>query len=776
MPLSLPIRSQLLAMLFLLLASLTPGTSARAQTIDSLRAAVPRPLVDLDSLPLPKGKDLKIGLVLSGGGAKGYARIGALQVLEEAGIRVDYIGGTSMGAIVGGLYAAGYSANQLEKMLRETDIMSELQDVIERERRTIYEKLYEERYLLGIDLEDFSVQIPAALSDGQRIHDLFAHWTARVGHIRDYDQLPIPFLAVGTDLETGEAVVLENGMLAEAMRASAALPGVLSPYEIDGKLLTDGGVSNNYPAEEVRAKGMDYLIGISVEEDPLKSSEIRSIGDLMLQIAFFQANRRNIDQYAATELDIKPNLKGYSVLSFDAIDTLISAGRIAARAALPALRELAARQDPGALRPPRYDDLPEGLNIGQIVVRGNKELSERQVLSFFGEDALPGRISWDDYREAILNLFATGRYEKINYRWERTGGPNEEVRLFLYLERQPEFGQRVRLGLHYDQVYRSNFLLNLTRNDVLVDNSFVSLDIIGGNRFRFNLDYRINRLDGSAFGMRARRHYADVDFELEQPMRTPANGLTFDQADFRFSDLSAELYWDVRQTTNSFTGVAAEFKYYRTTSDHVAAVDTAGLFRLSDDLYFVPRAYLLYDKLDAPYFALRGFRIRANARLIRNLTGENVEEVDRWATNGDVEFLGVLPITERLSFGLEVMGGGFLDAELLPYRYYLGSNNQNLMNNFKPFVGLELGEASGSRLALADVFIRARTFSSQFLNLGLRAARIGNPEGLPTSVARNSLLAGYVGYGLASPLGPIEVTYAYGNEGSAFYFNLGYWF
>ncbi len=259
-------------------------------------------------------QDMKVGLVLSGGGAKGYAHIGALRVIEEAGIKIDYIGGTSMGAIVGGLYAAGYSADQLEELLRSIDILSELQDAVRRQDRTIYEKLYQEKYLLSISMEDFGIQLPTALSDGQRVHDLFANWTARVGHIRDFSKLPIPYLAVATDLETGDAVVLETGMLAEAMRASAALPGVLSPYELDGRLLTDGGVSNNYPAEEVKAKGMDYILGISVESDPLKAGEISGLGELIMQIAFFQANRRNVEQYEVTDMDIKPDLTGFSVL------------------------------------------------------------------------------------------------------------------------------------------------------------------------------------------------------------------------------------------------------------------------------------------------------------------------------------------------------------------------------------------------------------------------------------------------------------------------------
>ncbi|MEM1358489.1 MAG: patatin-like phospholipase family protein [Bacteroidota bacterium] len=553
-------------------------------------------------------EDFKVGLVLSGGGARGYAHIGALQVLEEAGIRVDYLGGTSMGSIVGGLYAAGYSADQLERMLRQTDIMAELQDAIGRENRTIYEKLYNEHYLFGLSLKNFSLQLPAALSNGQRIRDLFSHWTADVHHIRDFSKLPIPFLCVGTDLTTGEAIVLEEGQLADAMRASAALPGVLSPHEMNGHIMTDGGVSNNYPAEEIKAKGMEYVIGITVEQDPYAGEEINSLDKLLLQIAFFQATRRNIKQYATTDIDIKPDLTGYSQLSFEAIDALIEAGRIAARSQLSILRSVAQKQNRQVARSPvDTTSIPTDLNATIVEITGNQDLGRRQVLSFF-KGKLPGRISWQDLREHLVSLFATGRYTNIDYDWEPIEGTVDEVKLTIKLKQSPEFGQRLRVGLHYDQVYRANLLVGLTVNDLFLDNSLTTIDLIGGTQFRYRFDYRLNRANGSAMGLRSRLHYADVNFDLDP--RLLAAGLEFDELSFRFRDLSAELYWDLRQTTNSFTGIAAGLKSYRTLSDQLASVDTSmSIFSLTDDVYFVPKAYFLYDKLDNANFPMRGFSI-----------------------------------------------------------------------------------------------------------------------------------------------------------------------
>ncbi|NJB87227.1 NTE family protein [Lewinella marina] len=716
--------------------------------------------------------DTRVGLVLSGGGAKGYAHIGALRVIEESGVRVDYIGGTSMGAVVGGLYAAGYSADQLEELLRSIDIMAELQDAVEREDRTIYEKLNNEKYLLSISMQDFSIQLPTALSDGQRVHDLFANWTAEVGHVRDFSKLPIPYLAVATDIETGDAVVLEKGMLAEAMRASAALPGVLSPYELDGHLLTDGGVSNNYPAEEIKAKGMDYVLGVSVESDPLKASEISSVADLILQIAFFQANRRNLEQYEVTDLDIKPDLKGFNVLSFSDIDTLINAGYRAALDLKPTLDSLAALQrNKKSTRDTTPARVPQYLNVGRVTITGNDELSDRQVLSYF-DDQLPGRISWEDFRQGLVDLHVTGRYANINYRWEYLlGGSRDEIALELVFEQVPAFGQQLRLGLHYDPVYRANLLLNLTVYDQLIDNSITSLDLIAGNRLRYRFDYRVNRINGSAFGLRSRLDYADVGFDVED-VENENLGIVLNRVDFRFSDWNAEAYWDVRQTKNSFTGLATEIKYYATESDQLASADTSSLFSLGHNFYLVPKLYFIYDKLDRPHFPLRGFTIDAEARAIRDLS----DQAPGWAYNLDVDFLGMVPLTTKSSLGIEASAGTFLSRSTLPYRYYLGGVNRQLLNNFKPFPSLDFGQASGNGLLLCEVFWRQRLFSNHYFHLGARGAYIGNPYDVPSSVDDSWIAAGVIGYGLSTPLGPVELTYAQGSQGGGLYFYLGHWF
>jgi len=216
-----------------------------------------------DSIP----KQPKIGLVLSGGGAKGLAHIGVLKVIEEAGVKIDYIGGTSMGAIIGGLYASGYTATQLDSIFNNTDYDAVIQDFIPRSSKNFYEKANDERYAFALPFDKFKIGIPTALSKGLYNYNMITRLTANVRHERDFKKLPIPFLCIATDIETGQEVLLDKGFLAQSILASGAFPSLYSPLVIDGKYLIDGGVINNYPLDEVKKMGADIIIGVDVQDD-----------------------------------------------------------------------------------------------------------------------------------------------------------------------------------------------------------------------------------------------------------------------------------------------------------------------------------------------------------------------------------------------------------------------------------------------------------------------------------------------------------------------------
>ena len=190
----------------------------------------------------PERKNPRVGLVLSGGGAKGLAHIGVLKTLDSLGVRIDYVAGTSMGAVMGGLYATGYTGKQIDSIISATDFDLLITDDVPRKSRTFYERKNAEKYALTLPFNNFKIQLPSSISRGQNVFNLLSKLTLDVSGVEDFSKLPIPFYCIATDMLTGKEVVLDRGNLAQAISASSALPTLYQPVRLDNKLLMDGGI------------------------------------------------------------------------------------------------------------------------------------------------------------------------------------------------------------------------------------------------------------------------------------------------------------------------------------------------------------------------------------------------------------------------------------------------------------------------------------------------------------------------------------------------------
>ena len=285
----------------------------------------------------------RVCLVLSGGGALGLAHVGVLQVLEELHVPVDCIAGTSMGAIVGGLYAAGYSADELASVSLGMDWRELLRDAPDRRdlpyRRKVDDLTYLTRWELGFS--GGKLRMPSGLVPGQKLQVALRVLALRAAGIDDFDRLPVPFRAVAADIETGETVVLGRGDLAEALRASMAFPGLFSPVEVDGRLLVDGGVVANLPVETARAMGAEVVIAVDLG-DPLSSlGRPESIAGILSRTSAF-LTRLNVEKSLAdVDILLHPSLGDLGLLDFHAAPEILSQGAAAARAQQDALRRLA---------------------------------------------------------------------------------------------------------------------------------------------------------------------------------------------------------------------------------------------------------------------------------------------------------------------------------------------------------------------------------------------------------------------------------------------------
>src|SRR5680860_210881 len=319
-------------------------------------------------------KDLKIGLVLSGGGAKGLAHIGALKVIEEAGIKIDYIGGTSMGAFVGALYAAGYTATELDSIFRTTDFTNLIEDNLPRSAKTFYEKEDSEKYAITLPFNKFKISVPPAFSGGQNVYNELVKLLYPVKNIEEFDKLPIPFLCMATDVETGEEVVLKEGYLPQAVMASGALPSLFEPVKIGDRLLIDGGVVNNYPIQKVKEMGADVIIGVDVQHGLRDRDGLISATEILLQINNYRTVLDMEEKSKLTDIYIKPDVSNFSVIDFNLYDRIIESGTEAAKKSYGDLRRLAIKQNDSERKMAKIKP-QEKLIIDNLTVTGSADYS-----------------------------------------------------------------------------------------------------------------------------------------------------------------------------------------------------------------------------------------------------------------------------------------------------------------------------------------------------------------------------------------------------------------
>jgi len=371
---------------------------------------IPAQARDVENRPM-------IGLALSGGGARGGAHVGVLKALEEMNIPVDYIAGTSMGAIIGGLYAAGYTADEIEQLLIDTDWTRALTDNPARRNRTMRKKDLERQFLIPyrVGFNKGSLQLPLGAIAGQHLDQIFHQMLFPVVGISDFDDLPIPYRAVATDLVTGEAVVLANGSLANSLRASMSVPGVFAPVKIDGRLLVDGGMSNNLPVSVVREMGADVVIAVDISTPLLTEEQLTSILSVTEQLTSFLTRRTTEAQIALLgtgDVLLVPELGDFSSADFEGADEIVNLGYEAAQAAGASLAGLS----PGAPVPiDRSGKLTEADYIVKFIEIDNGSVLNDELIRSRIDVDLDQPIDLRALDQSVDRIYSLDVFESVTY-------------------------------------------------------------------------------------------------------------------------------------------------------------------------------------------------------------------------------------------------------------------------------------------------------------------------------------------------------------------------
>ena len=485
-----------------------------------------------------------VGLVLSGGSAKGIAHVGVVRALERLGVRIDVVAGTSMGSVVGGLYSMGLPIDSVESVIRAADWGSLRGDEVGRERRFLAQRRRDERSVLSVPLEALRSSLPRGAIVGSNVLRLLEVVTWQAASVRSFDELPRPFVAVATDLETGQAVPLRRGVLAEAMRASIAIPTVLEPFTIGGRLLVDGAVSRNLPAEDARALGAEVVICSDVS-DPLDSAEdLSSLVDVFSQITSLAMLSATIEQRAFCDVVIRPDVENISPYAFDAVSDWVLRGDTAVAPHRDRLLELAARGGgPDGIRVGR-PLLSDSVRLAAVVVQGTDDSRVTGLVR--NELALaPGDyVTREGMRSSLEDLEATGLFRLVRYRLDPSAdGPGANLVLTV------EEGARDRLGLgvRYDDEYRAALLFSATLHSRVLHGSITRFDLRVGEETRLYAELSRRRGITGRFGVWVDGSWSQSELRLPQTQGVRRNvevlngGVALGLAATRGTSLSLEL-------------------------------------------------------------------------------------------------------------------------------------------------------------------------------------------------------------------------------------------
>lgn len=707
-------------------------------------------------------KQPKIGLVLSGGGAKGFAHVGVLKEIEKAGIQIDYIGGTSMGAIIGGLYASGYSASQIEKIVIDTDFYTLLQDRNPRKAKPFFEKEHGEKYSLVLPINKGKIGLPQGVSRGQNVLSFLTQLLSHVDSISDFSKLPVPFFCIATDVETGNQVKLTSGSLPLALRASGSFPTLLDPIEIGDKLLIDGGIANNFPIDEMKKTGVDIIIGVDVQSKLFKKESIKSALDVLRQISNYQMYNKNPAQIADTDVYIHPDIYEYTVVSFDKSIEILSKGTQIAKQFSKTFDSISKLQLIKR-KPIILVNNDSEFVVSKIELNGNENYTRAYVLGKL-KLQVGDKTNYKELATKISYLSETDNFKMINFTVKNTS----EGKVVLLNIIENNLNASLRLGVHYDLVYKSGVLINLNKKNILSKNDAVSLDLVVGDKPRFNLQYFVDNGFYYSYGFSSRYN----SFKTNVISNTPGINLI----NLQYRDFTNRVYVQTTFNGKFSIGLGLEHQKLVSQTETISTV-TNNPFVFDNSDYFNLYSYLKLDTYDDKYFPKKGVLLDTKFKWYMTSSDYNNDFIQFSQVRGKIGFAKTFK--KKITFMLESEAGFTLgDVNSTTFDFLLGGYNQNFINNFIPFYGYDINALSEQSFLKSTFNVRVGISEKQFILFLANYARVENSV-LKGGDLFNETKSGYAfGYSINSIIGPIELKYSWSPDTTKYYwyFNLGFWF
>ena len=706
-------------------------------------------------------KKPKIGLVLSGGGAKGLAHIGVLKVIDSLGIKIDYIGGTSMGAIIGGMYASGYTGKQLDSVFKTLTIDDLVQDNIPRKSKILFNKRNDDIYALVLPFKKLKLETPNALSKGLYNFNFLSKISYHVRNIRDFKKLPIPFFCMATDIETGQQVVLDKGVFPQALVASSSIPSIFYPIEIDGKLLIDGGVTNNYPVEKLRELGADFIIGVDVQEELKTRKELQGITTIFGQISNFNTQSQMESKRKLTDIYIKPDIKGFNVLSFENGEKIIQNGENEAKKFLTQLTVF----ENNNYKKPELITVKDSVFIGNIGFTELKNYTRSYVLGKLRFKPNT-KISFQNFQNGIQNLNNTQNFSSVKYQFN-----DKDVFINLRENRVNTF---LKFALHYDELYKSGALINITHKKLLSKNDMISLDVILGDNFRHDFNYLIDNGFYFSFGVSSSLNTFNKNVNNAFGIENYLNN-DFEKINLDYSSINNKIFLQTVFLRKYNIGGGLEFQHLKLKSDNLVQSNKT----IENSNYFSFFTFLNHDTFDNKFFPKKGWYFKSNFNYYFH-SSDYTNQFDKFSIAKADTGIAFTPI-EKFSVILQNEGGFKVGYSSLPYfDFVLGGYGFKDTNNIRPFYGYDFLNLSGNSYVKATGTIDYEFYKKNHINFTYNASIVGDFifNATKTWLNKPSFTGFGVGYGMETLVGPVEIKYSWSPEThfSAFWFNLGFVF
>lgn len=706
-----------------------------------------------------------VGLVLSGGGAKGFAYVGLLKAIRQANLPIDFIGGSSIGSIMGGLFALGYDPDSIAKMIRSQNWDNLLKDVIDRKYIAYEEKQYGENTVVTLPIRGKKIIVTSSIYKGQEIDLLLNEYFSPGYQMRDFKKLPIPFLCIGTDLFTGNQVILDKGYLPMAIRASMSIPGYFTPTEYMGYYLVDGGVVNNYPAKEVKEMGAQIIVGGDVQSGLATTKEqLASITAILEQITSFARVEANRVGDSLTNLKVPIKLT-YGMMDFNDYDSIMAEGERVAKKFYPQIKALADSLNAiqaVQMKPMTAHPL-DSVRVSDVVILGKHKVGVHYFNSFF-KLSETGHIALADIKRDIRLMSGSGYFDMVWYELDYDLG---KTTLIVHAtEGGPGY---LSAGIHFDTEYEVGVLLSGSFRNLLLRNSklFANLDI--GLQPRLQVAYLLGFGGKAGVGLSTDFYSFKFDQFIDDVKINKVTMTNYKSSLF--------FYYSFKNSLNLKAGF--DYEYFRFIQDNVIDTNLTPFFVFSSYGTFFTSVNA--DTRDKVHYGTRGFLSSLRLEYTMPLSKNWQQEI---FTNTALLFLRhehSIPISRRFTFKPGLFAGAILRADdSPPLQHMFGLGGQTAENYIETYIDFP-GARFIQRFGFYSAVINAKLQYNLYRKLYLTArADLGSIVDYPDQWLRGkNMMFGYaLTAGYDSFIGPIELMISGSNinDGPLLYINIGYRF